>query len=61
MNKKPDLLGSSGDSLREACGKTLKKIAHDYPDVIVLDADIAGGTGMHHFREAFQNVSCNVE
>ena len=62
MNKKPELLGSSGDSLREACGKALKKIAHDYPNVIVLDADIAGGTGMHHFRDAFPErfVQCGI-
>jgi transketolase len=46
MCKVPALLGSSGDSLREACGKELTKIAPDYPNVVVLDADIAGGTGM---------------
>ena len=54
MSKTPALLGSSGDSLREACGKELTKIAPDYPNVVVLDADIAGGTGMHHFRKTFQ-------
>ena len=49
----PLLIGSSGDSLREAFGKTLVKLAGHYPDFVVFDADIAGGTGAHHFRNAY--------
>jgi transketolase len=62
MNKAPALLGTSGDSLREACGKELTKIAPDYPNIVVLDADIAGGTGMHHFRKAFPDrfIQCGI-
>jgi len=62
MNKTPMLLGSRGDSLREACGKALVKIARDYPDVVVIDADIAGGTGMHHFRKAYPDrfIQCGI-
>ena len=62
MNKKPVLLGSSGDSLREAFGKALVKFAPDYPEVIVLDADVAGGTGIHHFRSAFPDrfIQCGI-
>ncbi len=48
----PQLIGTSGDSLREAFGKALTNCAADYPNVVVLDADIAGGTGVHHFRKA---------
>jgi transketolase len=48
----PQLIGSSGDSLREAFGKALSEFANDYPNVVVLDADIAGGTGVHHFRKS---------
>jgi transketolase len=48
----PQLIGSSGDSLREAFGKALADCANDYPNVVVLDADIAGGTGVHHFRKS---------
>lgn len=48
----PALIGSSGDSLREAFGKALAACASDYPELVVLDADIAGGTGAHHFRKA---------
>ncbi len=47
----PALIGSSGDSLREAFGRKLAEIADRYPQVVVLDADIAGGTGVHHFRD----------
>ena len=46
----PALIGTTGDSLREAFGKTLADIANDFPNLVVLDADIAGGTGTHHFR-----------
>jgi len=48
----PQLIGSSGDSLREAFGKALTELAPSYPHLVVLDADIAGGTGVHHFRKA---------
>lgn len=48
----PQLIGSSGDSLREAFGKALVELADRYPSFVVLDADIAGGTGVHHFRKA---------
>jgi transketolase len=53
MSSAPQLIASGTDSLREAFGKTLTRLAPDYPDVVVLDADIAGGTGVHHFRKAF--------
>lgn len=46
------LIGSSGDSLREAFGQALTTLAPRYPQLVVLDADIAGRTGVHHFRKA---------
>ena len=49
----PSLIGTSGDSLREAFGKTLVKLAERYSNFVVFDADIAGGTGTHHFRKAY--------
>ena len=49
----PLLIGSTGDSLREAFGRALVELARERDDVVVLDADIAGGTGTHHFRTAF--------
>ncbi|MGH8262951.1 MAG: transketolase family protein, partial [Steroidobacteraceae bacterium] len=48
----PALIGSAGDSLREAFGRALAGLAPQYPQLVVLDADIAGGTGVHHFRKA---------
>jgi len=52
MTKAPQLIGSSGDSLREAFGKELSKLADNFANVVVLDADVAGGTGIHNFRGA---------
>lgn len=49
----PTLIGTSGDTLREAFGKSLTKIASKNHKIVVLDADIAGGTGVHHFRSAY--------
>jgi len=48
----PALIASNGDSLREAFGKTLSAMADEFPKLVVLDADIAGGTGVHHFRKS---------
>src|SRR5262249_49913766 len=48
----PQLIGSAGDSLREAFGKALSGLAGEYPNLVVLDADIAGGTGVHHLRKS---------
>lgn len=47
----PQLIGTSGESLREAFGKTLVNLADKYQNFVVLDADVAGGTGIHHFRK----------
>ena len=51
----PSLIGTSGDSLREAFGKTLVELAERYPKFVVFDADVAGGTGTHHFLKAYPN------
>ncbi len=52
MSNAPALIASNGDSLREAFGKSLSALADEFPQVVVLDADIAGGTGVHHFRKS---------
>jgi transketolase len=52
MSSAPALIASNGDSLREAFGKALSGLADEFPNVVVLDADIAGGTGVHHFRKS---------
>lgn len=51
-NPAPQLIGSSGDSLRESFGKALSALADTHKKIVVLDADIAGGTGVHHFRKS---------
>ena len=52
MSTNPALIASGGDSLREAFGKTLSSLADEFPRLVVLDADIAGGTGVHHLRKS---------
>lgn len=52
LAESPALIGTSGDSLREAFGKALSGLGNDFPNLVVLDADIAGGTGAHHFRKS---------
>src|ERR1700760_4376239 len=47
----PALIANS-DSLREAFGKALSKLGDEFPKLVVLDADLAGGTGVHHFRKS---------
>lgn len=48
----PALVAANSDSLREAFGQALSRLADDFPNLVVLDADIAGGTGVHHFRKS---------
>src|SRR5271154_1006490 len=48
----PALIAANGESLREAFGKALSSLADEFPRLVVLDADIAGGTGVHHFRKS---------
>ncbi|MBS0275764.1 MAG: transketolase family protein [Proteobacteria bacterium] len=52
MSAAPALIAQGNDSLREAFGKALSSLADEFKDVVVLDADIAGGTGVHHFRKS---------
>ena len=50
MSRSSTTVHIANDSLREAFGRALVKYANDYPNMVVLDGDIAGGTGSHHFR-----------
>ncbi len=58
----PSLIGTSGGSMREAFGLALVEIMHERGDVVVLDADIAGGTGTHHVRKEHRGrfVQCGI-
>lgn len=46
----PKLIGSQGESLREAFGKAISTLAINDKRIVVLDGDVAGGTGTHHVR-----------
>lgn len=48
--------------MREAFGLALVEIMHERGDVVVLDADIAGGTGTHHVRDEHRGrfVQCGI-
>jgi transketolase len=50
MASAPALVGQQNDSLREAFGRAISQIAERDQKIVVLDADVAGGTGAHHFR-----------
>lgn len=54
INLNPNnLIGTNGDSLREAFGKSLVELAAHHDNFVVFDADVAGGTGTHHMRKAY--------
>ena len=54
INQNPNnLIGTSGESLREAFGKSLVELAGHYTNFVVFDADVAGGTGTHHMRKSY--------
>jgi transketolase len=60
--KQLQLIGYQGNSLREAFGKHLTELSKKNKKIIVLDADIAGGTGAHHFRSKFKKrfIQCGI-
>ena len=49
----PDLIAKSANSLREAFGQSITKIARVNKKIVVLDADLAGGTGCYHFLKKY--------
>ena len=49
-------------SMRDAFGQTLIELAKERDDFVVLDGDVAGGTGTHVFRQAFPDrfIQCGI-
>ena len=41
------------NSLRESFGISLTKLSEKNNKILVLDADLKGGTGTHHFRKKY--------
>ena len=62
MSRCPKLVAMANDSLREAFGRALVKYANEYPNMIVLDGDVAGGTGAHNFRTHYPSrfIQCGI-
>ena len=48
------------ESTRVEYGKTLVKLGEEYPDIVVLDADLSGSTQTHHFAKAFPERFFNL-
>lgn len=49
-------------SLRDSFGSSLIKFSTKFPNLIVLDADLAAGTGLNEFRKKFPNkfIQCGI-
>ncbi len=62
MASVPVSVGRQSDSLREAFGIAISDIARRDKKIVVLDADVAGGTGTHHFRtrHAERFIQCGI-
>ncbi len=48
------------ESTRVEYGKTLAKLGEEYPDIVVLDADLSGSTQTHHFAKVFKDRFFNM-
>ncbi len=51
---------STKESTRVEYGKTLAKLGEEYPDIVVLDADLSGSTQTHHFAKVFKDRFFNM-
>ena len=62
MTESPQLVGSAGNSIRDSFGLAISRLAQVDEKIILLDADVAGGTGGHHFRKHLPGrfVQCGI-
>jgi transketolase len=53
---------SQSVSLRETYGKTLVELGREYPDIVVLDADLCRSTMTHYFASEFpeRSFDCGI-
>ena len=51
---------STKESTRVEYGKTLAKLGEEYPDIVVLDADLSGSTQTKHFAQVFKDRFFNM-
>ncbi len=52
--------GKMGKSVREAFGLALAKLGEEYPDLVVVDADVHNSTRTEHFAKKFPDRFFNV-
>jgi transketolase len=51
---------STKESTRVEYGKTLAKLGEEYPEIVVLDADLSGSTQTKHFAQVFKDRFFNM-
>ena len=51
---------STKESTRVEYGKTLAKLGEEYPNIVVLDADLSGSTQTKHFAQVFKDRFFNM-
>jgi len=51
---------SAKESTRVEYGKTLEKLGAEYPQIVVLDADLSGSTQTKHFAKVFKDRFFNM-
>jgi transketolase len=51
---------SAKESTRVEYGKTLVQLGGEYPDIVVLDADLSSSTQTHHFAKVFPERFFNM-
>ena len=58
----PNLIAKTYGSLREAFGVSITKVAKTNKKIVLLDGDLAGGTGAHHFLKKYPErfVQCGI-
>lgn len=62
MSVKVNLSGENKIATRESYGNALAELGAEYPDLIVLDADLAGATKTEIFKKAFpeRHIDCGI-
>ena len=62
MSVKVNLSGESKIATRESYGKALAELGNKYPELVVLDADLAGATKTEIFQKVFpdRHIDCGI-
>ena len=62
VQSSPTLISSGNGTLRDAFGDAILGLAGENPRVLILDGDVAGGTGAHKVRTSLpqQFIQCGI-